>query len=229
MNEREESFSLKGSVAGYNKNHETRQKDDYYAIPYLEVYNVLNQLNIDFNGATVLDTCVGQGHLLKGVVKYLKEKNQKAKLYGTDLVYRHILPELEKENAAFSFGQQFDFLKSDYNSYVEKADYIIINPPFKYLEEFFLKSYEMSKKGLLMFCRINYLEGISRYTNIHSKIKPTKIFGYVDRVACDKNGIEKSSGGVQFHSWVYYDKADLSDTCEYVFLRKYNKGSGIEK
>lgn len=42
-------YTNKGLYNKYDKNHKERDKLDYYATPTVEVENILNKLNIDFD------------------------------------------------------------------------------------------------------------------------------------------------------------------------------------
>jgi len=51
---------------GYNKNHDNRQINDYYATPPEEVKNILQHEKLY---GTILDNSCGEGHLIKEVAK----------------------------------------------------------------------------------------------------------------------------------------------------------------
>lgn len=51
----EHTYNSKGLYNKYNKAHKERAELDYYATPINETTNILNQLNIDFNGTTILE------------------------------------------------------------------------------------------------------------------------------------------------------------------------------
>lgn len=61
-------YSKKGTYSGYDKNNKERDALDYYSTPTNEVANILSVLNIDFNGATILEPCAGGGHMLKAIM-----------------------------------------------------------------------------------------------------------------------------------------------------------------
>ena len=84
-------------------------------------------------------------------------------------------------------GRKFDFIEDSY-PYIKNIDYIIMNPPFGLIEPFTMKSLEIAKKGVLMFGRLQFLEGEKRYINILKDNPPTIFYTYVDRIACFKNG-----------------------------------------
>ena len=56
-------YSKKGLYSAYDKNHKEREALDYYATPIKEVENILKTLNLDFENATILEPCVGGGHM----------------------------------------------------------------------------------------------------------------------------------------------------------------------
>ena len=51
-------YNNKGLYNKYDKNHKERDRLDYYATPSSEVENILNTLNINFDGSTILEPCV---------------------------------------------------------------------------------------------------------------------------------------------------------------------------
>ena len=78
-------YTNKGLYNGYKKNQKEREELDYYATPTAEVKNILDTLGYDFTGQTILEPCVGGGHMVAGIQKYLDENNQTpSQCYGTD-------------------------------------------------------------------------------------------------------------------------------------------------
>lgn len=67
-------YTNKGLYNAYDKNHKEREKDDYYATPTNEVFNILTELNIDFSHQTILEPCIGGGHMANGIEEYLSSK-----------------------------------------------------------------------------------------------------------------------------------------------------------
>lgn len=75
-----------------------------------------------------------------------------------------------------------DFLSDEYP--VEKADVVIMNPPYATLEPFIIRALEIAQDKLIVLCRTQVLEGVSRFENIFLENPPTKIYQYVDRIQC---------------------------------------------
>lgn len=63
------------------------------------------------------------------------------------------------------------------NDDFEKVDNIITNPPYKYAKEFIEKALETSNNKVAMFCKIQLLEGVSRYELFkNSPLKTVYVF-----------------------------------------------------
>ena len=115
-----------------------RIKDDYYATPQESTFKLLEVE--DFKG-NILEPCCGEGH----ISEVLKQEGYK--VFSNDLIDR-------------GYGESFkDFLNDNFETY----DNIITNPPFKYAKEFIEKSLKVTTGKVAMFCKIQLLEGVSRY------------------------------------------------------------------
>lgn len=202
-------YNKKGMYAGYDKNHKERNKLDYYSTPTEEVRNILNRMDLDLDRATILEPCCGGGHMVQGIVDYiLKDKKYDSKLWrikATDIMKRDsILRDCDWEAG-------LDFLSDDY-PYTEDVDYVIMNPPFKLIEPFCMKALGIAQRGVLMFGRIQFLEGINRYEMINKDFPPTDVYVYVDRVCCYSNGdTSQKPATIQCYAWFYWDIESMED------------------
>lgn len=172
---------------GYKKNNENREKNDFYATPPLEVANILKYEDLK---GTVLEPCCGMGHMCEGI----KLSGFNGKVIATDLIDRN-------------FGQgNIDFLNEEY-PYTKDIGTIIINPPFKLIEEFVKKSLEIASDKVIVFARNQFAEGAKRYENIFKDNPPNRIYQYVDRVACAKDGnFNKTLSSNMAFGWFVWDK-----------------------
>ena len=107
------------------------------------------------------------------------------------------------ENCTLKYG--LDFLSDDY--LIEKADVVIMNPPYATLEPFLIRGLEIAQEKLIVLCRTQALEGISRYNKIFSKNPPSDIYQYIERVQCWKNGKKPTGSSAQAYCWLVWDKA----------------------
>ena len=209
-------YSEKGLYTGYDKNHKEREALDYYATPPKEVTNILKVLDLDLPGTNVLEPCCGGGHMVEGIYQY----NKKANILATDIMQRtnHFMTrDAVGDTIMYHYGTKYDFLADDYP--IEHADYVILNPPFSVIIPFVQRSLEIADKGVLMLGRLKFLESQKRYTEIFKDNPPTKVFGYIDRIACYKNGdFSKKPNSIEAYAWFYWDKNDTSKKTEYNWI-----------
>ena len=204
MNDRKEHYNKKGMYNGYDKNHKEREALDYYSTPTEEVTNILNTLNINFIGKTILEPAAGGGHMLQGIKNYLADNINNVTIIATDIQDRGC-NDIET-------GAAFDFLSDEY-PYKDNIDYIIMNPPYSIIEPFVMRSLGIANKGILMLGRLQFLEGEKRFENILAEYPPTDVYVYVDRIACFRNGdISQKMSSAQAYAWFYWDIEKVNTT-----------------
>lgn len=128
-----------GSLAGGTPTR-GRVKDDYYATPPQSTQALLDVLELK---GTILEPACGEGH----ISEVLKKNYPGSEIVSTDLVDR-----------GYGVGG-IDFLEKEYN---RTFDNVITNPPFEYMREFVEKSLEISTDKVIMFGKIQFLEGQRR-------------------------------------------------------------------
>lgn len=157
----------------------------------------------------MLEPCCGKGHMLDGI----KKSGFQGKVIATDLIDRGI-----------GIGG-LDYLSEGY-PYTKEIGTVIINPPFKLIEEFVNKSLKIATHKVILFARNQFVEGQSRYQNIFKQNPPTRIYQYVDRVACAKDGdFNKALSSNMAFSWFVWDKNSTSRATEFNWIRRSDKVS----
>ena len=216
-------YSSKGLYNKYNKNNKEREEKDYYATPTDEVLNILRTLKYGFSGQSILEPCIGGGHMAKGIETYLKENNQiPRELVGTDVQDRGY----NNSNWVCYYGDEYDFLKDEYP--IDQADVVIMNPPYSTLEPFLIRAIEIAQDKLIVLCRMQVLEGEGRYKNIFINNPPSDIYQYVDRIQCWKNGKEPTGSSAQGYCWVIWDKNDIPEYPRLHWIRRSDKVKRID-
>ena len=214
-------YSKKGNYAGYDKNNKERDAKDYYSTPTVEVENILNTIYLPFHqGETILEPCAGGGHMVQGIINHLKDRFWDTNLIATDVQKRENVTDFP-----IQYGLQNDFLSDNY-PYTENIDWIIMNPPFTTIEPFCMKSLEIARKGVLMFARLQFLEGQGRYENIFRRNPPDDVYVYVDRVVCYKNGdLTLKPAGIQAYAWYLFrtDSNYTHDETKIHWIRRADK------
>lgn len=175
-----------GTLAGGNSSR-GRVVDDFYATDKKDTLNFLYELEkdgLDLNGLSMLEPSAGQGH----IVDVLKEKYPTNTIDYSDLISR-------REDVV---GGK-DFLKEDFENY----DVIITNPPFKFAKEFIDKSLEISNKYVMMFAKLQFLEGKSRVD--WWKTVPLKyVYVYSYRANPLRNGLDRNENGKKWSSTIVF-------------------------
>ena len=175
----ESAFKMLGAS---NHCDDEREENDYYATDPKAIDMLMSKESFNKN---IWEPAAGGGHLSKR----LKE-------YGYNVKQSDIIQRVEGVEI-------IDFLKTN-----ETFDGdIITNPPYKYCTEFILKALELIKEGnkIAMFLKLQTLEGQERYKKIFSKYPPRKIYVFIKRIQCAKNGLFKGSSAVCY-AWFIREK-----------------------
>ena len=176
-----------GNLAGGNPSR-GRVENDYYATPSSATELFLDTFNQDL-GSMVWEPACGEGHISKVLI----EKYPNSKVLSTDLVNR-------------GYGEQIDFLDCENIN----VDTVITNPPFKFAQEFIEKGLEVASKYVIMFAKIQFLEGKSR-KEFFAKNPPKYVYVHSSRVNPLRNGSEVDENGKKWSStmcfaWFVFEK-----------------------
>jgi len=166
------------SLVGGSVNRE-RVTEDYYATPKGATESFLDAFDLS-NCETFYECACGEGHISKVLLSRFKN----ALVYSTDLV-----------NRGYSIGD-VDFLKLNTE---QKWDCIITNPPFKLSQEFIEKGLHLANKYVIMFAKIQLLEGVSR-RKLFDKFPPKYIYVFTNRVNPLRNGSPVDEKGKKWAS-----------------------------
>jgi hypothetical protein len=177
------------SLVGDSVNRE-RVKEDYYATPKEATESLLNLFDLSIC-ETFYEPACGEGHISEVLKKYYPKKE----INSTDLI-----------NRGYGIGE-VDFLKLDNK---KRWDCIITNPPFKLSQEFIEKGLKLSNKYVIMFAKIQLLEGVGR-RKLFDKFPPKYIYVFSNRVNPLRNGSPVDEKGNKWastmcFSWFIWEK-----------------------
>ena len=157
--------------------------------------------------------------MYKGIMEYINKNpnNYPDAVIATDIQEREGEYQFPHE-----VGEKYDFLSDNYkNNFNTPIDYIIMNPPYSVIEPFVMKSLGLAEKGILMLCRLQFLEGKSRYENILKDNPPSDIWVYVDRISCYKNGNDKEKmASAQAYCWAYWNLQKENNDTKIHWIRR---------
>lgn len=156
-----------------------RVDEDYYATPKETTQVLLDNFDLS-NCKSFYEPACGEGH----IAKVLLDNFQDATVLSTDLI-----------NRGYGRGE-IDFL----NIFTGKRfDCIITNPPFKLIKEFIEKALTLSNKYVIMFAKIQLLEGLNRY-EMFKKSPPKYIYVFSNRQNPLRNGNPLDENGKKWCS-----------------------------
>lgn len=169
------------SLAGMSTTRE-RVDNDFYATPFNATEAILKKEKLS---GSILEPAAGQGH----ISKVLREFYPYSEIVSTDLIDR---------DSPFGIDviPNVDFLTYNYN---RKFDNIITNPPFKLAKEFILRALELANDKVIMFAKIQLLEGQDRL-KMWEDTPIKKIYVFSKRVNPMRNGSEVDENGKPWSS-----------------------------
>ena len=187
-----------GKLAGGNPEN-GRVENDYYATNPKAVEMLL--MNYPFHAATILEPCVGGGHIANAINDFFTNKRV---ITGLDLVDR---------GYPNTIVQDFLTWETD-----KKFEGIITNPPFSLAQEFIEKGMKLLTDDgqMAMFLKIQFLEGAKR-KEFFEKYPPKYIYVFRNRMATWNNGNEvdpntgKRWATTMCHAWFIWEKGSNTE------------------
>ena len=171
------NYKLNGSSLAGGTPTRGRVENDYYATPPKTTQALLNVLKLD---GSILEPACGEGYISEVLKKNYPDSN----ITSTDLIDR-----------GYGVGG-IDFLEEEYD---RTFDNVITNPPFKYMREFTEKALEIAEDKVIMFGKIQFLEGQRRKEFL--KNSPLKyVYVFSERQNPMRNGSPVDENGKKWSS-----------------------------
>lgn len=178
--------SVFSTLAASSHSKDDRADDDYYCTPPQAVEELLKRESFCHY---VLEPAVGGGSIAAVLVDH------DHKVQSMDIVDRGYMGTVVK-----------DFLTSTKDDLNFSPD-IITNPPYALAKEFVEHALDISMDGVkvAMFLKIQFLESKKRY-ELFKKYPPKKIYVFVNRVNCGKNGVFGKESSAVCYAWFVWEK-----------------------
>lgn len=172
-----------------NHVEEEREEHDYYATDPIAIKLLLEQEK--FN-KKILEPACGEGHLSKPLIKA-----------GYNVTSRDLI------DRGYGIGG-IDFLAIDNLSF--DGD-IITNPPYRYAQEFIMKSLQIIPKGnkVAMFLKLTFMETKGR-KQMFIEFPPKVIYVSSSRITCYKNGETFNTNSAIAYAWYVWEKGFKGNT-----------------
>ena len=144
------------SLAGMSISRD-RVQNDFYATPEESTKAILDREKLS---GSILEPACGDGAISKQILKIYPQ----IELYSCDLVDR-----------GYGLPRNFDFLKAEMTQ--DSVDIVITNPPFSLFQEFAEKALEVVRNKVILFGKLQALEGQKRATFMeNSPLKTVYVF-----------------------------------------------------
>lgn len=108
-----------------------------------------------------------------------------------------------------------DFLSPD-----RDVDNIVTNPPYNCAEGFVASGIKHARRKFALLLRLAFLEGANRANTIFSKVPPSRVWVFSERITFYPKGVNPKGSGTTAYAWFVWDK-DASGSTE---LRWFKPG-----
>lgn len=182
----DQTYKINGSFKPTLKRSADLDGPDFFPTPPWATHALIDNENIK---GSIWECACGDGAMSK-VLSTLPNK-----VYSTDLYDR-------------GYGESgVDFLNAN-----KKFDNIITNPPYNSAEGFIHQGLDLANQKLALLLRLAFLEGVHRANTLFSKIPPSRVWVFSERITFYAAGAEKKGSGTTAYAWFVWDKQNLGNT-----------------
>ena len=107
-----------------------------------------------------------------------------------------------------------------------KRPNIITNPPYNAAQGFVERAADVTENKFALLLRLAFLEGANRANTIFSKIPPSRVWVFSERITFYPKGAVKAGSGTTAYAWFVWDKAHSGRTELSWFKPGYKKQFG---
>lgn len=135
----------------------------------------------------VWEPCANRGHMVTPLREFFHF------VHGTDV---------------HDYGAGFetrDFLLQ--TDHIDVFDWIFMNPPFRLAEQFIDRANRIASKGIAVFVRTSFLEGIGRYVRLFEQNPPNIIAQFTERVVLHKGCLSPNGSSATAYCWLVWDNS----------------------
>ncbi|HUZ33725.1 MAG TPA: hypothetical protein VMV19_16720 [Xanthobacteraceae bacterium] len=92
------------------------------------------------------------------------------------------------------------------------APNIITNPPYNSAEGFVATGVRLARRKFALLLRLAFLEGANRANTIFSRLPPSRVWVFSERITFYPSGVEPKGTGTTAYAWFIWDKDAPSRT-----------------
>jgi hypothetical protein len=162
-----------------------RPAEDFYPTPEWCTEELLKRETFE---GSILEPCAGSGGISNVLIKKGLE------VYTNDIVNRGITLNYEKNMSTEYFSN-------------ESFDNVVCDPPYKYMNDFLIKSLLIARKKVAFFVKLSFLESKARYDIFKNEEFPlSKVLVFSKRPQRYRNGENIKASSTYTCCWVIFDR-----------------------
>ncbi len=172
---------------------------DYFPTPPWATRALLDVLassfDVDLTGVPVWEPACGEGHM-SGVLMET----------GADVMATDVFDYSSDGRSPPGWARVGDFLALAPRAVEQAPDWIISNPPFTEdkAELFILNALDLAEVGVAMFVRVGLTEGVGRYESLFSRMPPTLVAFFAERVPLVKGRWDPQASTASQYIWLVW-------------------------
>ena len=183
MNNKQKHWGIFSSIGSSAHAQEKREVNDFYSTNPISI-QLLDKHNLLDKDVPYFETACGNGKMAKELLRLGYNVTKAIDLF--DRGYGDV---------------GIDFFDIDE---VFQGN-TITNPPYKHIDNWILHSLKITSNKVYIFCRIQTIETVSRYTKIFKNNPPVYICPFVRRVKCYKNDDVSYRSSAVCYAWFIWD------------------------
>lgn len=174
------------SHAVMSQRHEAHDSLDHFPTPPWATRALCEWLSRDdsLDQRSAWEPACAEGHMSRPLAEYF------ASVYSSDV-------------HDYGFGEQEDFL---FRFRPRLIDWIITNPPFRLGEQFATAAVERASRGVALLVRTAFLESAARHESLFSRLPPSDILQFVERVPMFKGRLDRQGSTATAYCWLVWRK-----------------------
>ena len=129
--------------------------------------------------------------------------------YMSDVLKKYFRTVESSDIADYGYGAVCNFFDAPKGG---KVDWVITNPPFNQAEAFVAKALEEVKVGVAVLVRTMFLESVGRFHRLFSRMPPTTVAQFTERVPIVKGRIDPSATSATGYAWVVWELSRIEAT-----------------
>ena len=174
------TYNLNGGFKPTNKRSADLDGPDFFPTPAWATFALID--NEQFSG-DVWECACGDGAMSRVIEETVRH------VFSSDLYQR-------------GYGEAgIDFLRAK-----QTADNIVTNPPYNSAEGFVASGTRLARRKFALLLRLAFLEGANRANTIFSKVPPSRVWVFSERITFYPSGVEPKGSGTTAYAWFVCDK-----------------------